>query len=53
VLPDLSISLSEIEKGEATPEEKLLQKEHVLQEYSQKADRIHTVQQLPEIIYTF
>jgi len=46
VLPDLSISLSEIEKGNATQEEKLLQKEHVLQEYSLKADRIHTVQQL-------
>ncbi len=46
VLPDLSISLSEIEKSNASPEEKLQQKEHVLQEYSQKADRIHTVQQL-------
>ncbi|HEX5668344.1 MAG TPA: preprotein translocase subunit SecA, partial [Chitinophagaceae bacterium] len=46
VLPDLSTSLSEIEKSEVTPEEKLQQKEQVLQEYSQKADRIHTVQQL-------
>ena len=46
VLPDLSISLSEIEKSEATPEEKLLHKEQVLQDYSLKADRIHTVQQL-------
>ena len=46
VLPDLSISLSEIEKSNATAEEKLLQKEQVLQEYSLKAERIHTVQQL-------
>jgi preprotein translocase subunit SecA len=46
VLPDLSISLSEIEKSDATPEEKLLHKEQVLQDYSLKADRIHTVQQL-------
>ena len=46
VLPDLSIALSEIEKSDATPEEKLIQKEHVLQDYSLKADRIHTVQQL-------
>ncbi len=46
VLPDLSISLSEIDKSNATPEEKLQQKEQVLQDYSLKADRIHTVQQL-------
>ena len=46
VLPDLSISLSEIEKSDASPDEKLQQKEQVLQDYSQKADRIHTVQQL-------
>jgi preprotein translocase subunit SecA len=46
VLPDLSTELAEIEKMEATPEERLQRKESVLQEYSQKADRIHTVQQL-------
>ncbi len=46
VLPDLSTSLSDIEKSDATAEEKLLQKEQVLQDYSLKADRIHTIQQL-------
>jgi preprotein translocase subunit SecA len=46
VLPDLSTSLAEIERQANTPEEKLQQKELVLQDYAQKADRIHTVQQL-------
>ena len=46
VLPDLSIQLSDIEKGADTAEDKLRRKEEVLSEYSQKADRIHTVQQL-------
>jgi preprotein translocase subunit SecA len=46
VLPDLSTSLAEIERQATTPEEKLQQKELVLQDYAQKADRIHTVQQL-------
>jgi preprotein translocase subunit SecA len=46
VLPDLSTTLATIENGEGTPEEKLQKKEAVLSEYSLKADRIHTVQQL-------
>ena len=46
VLPDISIQLSDIEKSSATQEEKLQQKELVLNDYTQKADRIHTVQQL-------
>lgn len=46
VLPDLSTSLAEIERVASTPEEKLQQKELVLQDYAQKADRIHTIQQL-------
>jgi preprotein translocase subunit SecA len=46
VLPDLSTELAEIEKLQNSPEEKLQSKEGVLQEYAQKADRIHTVQQL-------
>ena len=46
VLPDLSTALAEIERGEGTPEEKLQRKETLLGEYAQKADRIHTVQQL-------
>ncbi len=46
VLPDLSTSLADIEKSAVSPEEKLQQKEQILQDYSLKADRIHTVQQL-------
>ena len=46
ILPDLSITLTEIEKANLSPEEKLQKKELVIQDYSQKAERIHTVQQL-------
>ncbi|MHA4808757.1 preprotein translocase subunit SecA [Flavitalea flava] len=46
VLPDIGVKLAEIEKGELSPEEKLQQKEALLNDYAVKADRIHTVQQL-------
>jgi len=46
LLPDIGVQLSEIDKTEITPEEKLQQKENLLNDYSIKADRIHTVQQL-------
>ncbi|RYY54108.1 MAG: preprotein translocase subunit SecA, partial [Chitinophagaceae bacterium] len=46
VLPDIAIKLAEVEKSPAPADEKLQQKEALLNEYSQKADRIHTVQQL-------
>ena len=46
ILPDISVRLAEIENADVTPEEKLHQKEAVLNDYSQKADRIHSVQQL-------
>ncbi len=46
VMPDIGVKLSEIEKSNASAEEKLQQKEVLLNEYSVKADRIHTVQQL-------
>ncbi len=46
VLPDIGIRLSEVEKSEASAEEKMQLKEATLNEYAQKADRIHTVQQL-------
>ncbi len=46
VLPDISSRLGEIEKEEVAAEEKLHQKEAILNEYAQKADRIHGVQQL-------
>jgi len=46
VLPDIGIKLAEIEKNSASADEKLQQKEVILNDYAQKADRIHTVQQL-------
>jgi preprotein translocase subunit SecA len=46
VLPDIGIKLAEIEKSTIDAEEKLQQKEVILNDYAQKADRIHTVQQL-------
>ncbi|MCH5597055.1 preprotein translocase subunit SecA [Niabella ginsengisoli] len=46
VLPDISVSLADIETSDAPAEEKLKQKEAILSDYSQKADRIHSVQQL-------
>ncbi|NII27154.1 preprotein translocase subunit SecA [Pseudoflavitalea sp. X16] len=46
VLPDIGVQLAEIEKEELDSEEKLQRKEAVLNDYTIKADRIHTVQQL-------
>lgn len=47
ILPDISISLSAIDTDTTlTAEEKLHRKEAIINEYSVKADRIHTVQQL-------
>lgn len=46
VLPDIGVKLAEVEKSNLPSEEKLQRKEAVLNDYAQKADRIHTVQQL-------
>jgi preprotein translocase subunit SecA len=46
ILPDIGVKLADVEKSTASPEEKLRQKEEILNEYALKADRIHTVQQL-------
>ena len=46
ILPDIATKLSAIDKTSLDPEEKLLQKENLLNEYSLKAERIHIVQQL-------
>ena len=46
VLPDIGVKLAEVEKAETPAPEKLHQKEAILNDYAQKADRIHTVQQL-------
>ena len=46
ILPDISTKLSQIEKSTAPADEKLRLKETLLNDYSVKADRIHTAQQL-------
>ncbi|RYY47663.1 MAG: preprotein translocase subunit SecA, partial [Chitinophagaceae bacterium] len=46
VLPDIAVKLGEIDKTDLTAEEKLQRKENLINEYSLKADRIHTIQQL-------
>lgn len=47
VLPDISVGLGEIENmKDISAEDKLHKKEALINEYTQKADRIHTVQQL-------
>jgi preprotein translocase subunit SecA len=46
VLPDLSVALADIEHDQSSQEDRLQKKEELILEYSQKADRIHTVQQL-------
>ncbi len=46
VLPDIAVKLGEIDKTDLNAEEKLQRKENLINEYSLKADRIHTIQQL-------
>ena len=46
VMPDISTGLAAIERDASSPEEKIRMKDAFLQDYSLKADRIHTVQQL-------
>lgn len=46
VLPDIGVKLAEVEKSATAAEDKLQKKETILNDYAQKADRIHTVQQL-------
>lgn len=47
VLPDINLQMAEIDKDDTlSVEDKLQRKEGLLNEYTVKADRIHTVQQL-------
>jgi len=46
IIPDIATRLADIEKSGLSTEEKLQQKETLLNDYSLKADRIHTVHQL-------
>ncbi len=46
VMPDIGVGLAEIENTSSNAEEKIRRKDAFLQDYSVKADRIHTIQQL-------
>ena len=46
VLPDVGAQIAEIEKMELSPQEKLLKKDQLMQDFSIKSERIHTVVQL-------
>ncbi len=46
VLPDIAAQLSELENQGLNPEEKQTKKDELLQNFSIKSERIHTVQQL-------
>ena len=46
ILPDIAAQLSSVENDESTKEEKQQKKDELLQNYSIKAERVHTVNQL-------
>ena len=47
ILPDIGVRLAELEKQEGLDKEEILRrKEEILNDYAQKADRIHAAQQL-------
>ncbi len=46
VLPDIAAQLSQVDNEDLTPEEKTEKKDRLLQDYSVKAERVHTVNQL-------
>lgn len=46
ILPDIGSEISEMEKSDLTPEEKLTAKDALLADYAIKSERVHTVNQL-------
>jgi preprotein translocase subunit SecA len=46
ILPDVGSIIADIEKSDATHDEKIHQKEEALLQFSQKSERIHTINQL-------
>jgi preprotein translocase subunit SecA len=46
ILPDINLSINDLEKESISDEEKLTKKETIIQDYSIKAERIHTINQL-------
>ena len=46
LLPDIGSEIAEIEKQALSPEDKVVKKDKLLQDYAIKSDRVHTVSQL-------
>ncbi|MDQ3072750.1 MAG: SEC-C metal-binding domain-containing protein, partial [Bacteroidota bacterium] len=46
ILPDVGSRLAEIERSTLSPEEKLASKDKLMQDFAEKSERIHTVNQL-------
>ncbi|MCS6934940.1 MAG: preprotein translocase subunit SecA [Chitinophagales bacterium] len=46
VIPDMGTAIAEIENSPISPEEKLARKDALMREFSEKSERIHTVNQL-------
>ena len=46
ILPDVGSSIAELEKSEKSEREKLKEKDELLQDYSVKSERVHTMTQL-------
>jgi preprotein translocase subunit SecA len=46
ILPDVGNEIAEIEKSTDSPEEKISLKDQLMQEFAEKSERIHSVQQL-------
>ncbi len=46
VLPDIGSEIAELEKGDLTVEEKANRKDQIINDYSIKSERVHTVNQL-------
>jgi preprotein translocase subunit SecA len=46
IMPDIGSEIAELEKSALLPEDKLIRKDQLLQDYAVKSDRIHTVNQL-------
>jgi preprotein translocase subunit SecA len=46
ILPDVGTAIAEIEKSDLSSEEKIAQKDALMRDYSVKAERIHSVNQL-------
>ena len=46
VLPDIGSEIADLEKSDITPEEKAQRKDQIINDYSIKSERVHTVNQL-------